>query len=180
MSSRPAAAVSTSRRRLCALLLAAGVRPLGAFAATGGNADVSLSGVWVRATVPGQPVSAAYGTVTGNRDLKLVAVASPVAKRAEVHEMKQSSGGDMMQMRAVPSVALPKGRTVLLAPGGMHVMLFEIASPLKAGAVVPLTFTFERGKGDTFAVTVQAPVRTGEARPASVPAAAPDPLADRH
>ncbi|MCU0868364.1 MAG: copper chaperone PCu(A)C [Burkholderiales bacterium] len=168
-----------AHRLLGAALVAWALSIPAARAATGGTADVSLSGVWVRATVPGQPVAAAYGSITGHRDLKLVAVSSPLAKRAEVHEM--SSGGDMMQMRAVPALVLAKGRTVLLAPGGLHVMLTGIGAPLKVGTTVPLTFTFERGRNDTFAVTVQAAVRSGDT-PAPPPAAptARDPLADRH
>lgn len=176
-------AVSPSRRRwlgAVALLAAACAHPSITLAAGAGSADVSLSGVWVRATVAGQPVAAAYGRITGNRDLKLVAVASPIAKRAEVHEM-QAGGGDMMQMRAVPSVPLPKGRTVTLAPGGLHVMLFEIAKPLAVGTTVPLVFTFERGKGDRFTQTVDAPVRTGDGAAQGGGASRPvDPVGNLH
>ncbi|MCW5624781.1 MAG: copper chaperone PCu(A)C [Burkholderiales bacterium] len=85
----------------------------GAFAA---EADVTVTRAWVRATMPGQPVAGAYLDLEAKRALKLTGVASPVATRGEVHEMKHEDG--VMKMRQVAAVDLPAGRKVQLAPGG--------------------------------------------------------------
>jgi len=92
-----------------------------------GKVDVEVSNAWVRATVPGQPVAGAYLDIRASSRLTLVGVASPVAQRAEIHEMKEEDG--MMKMRAVKAVELPAGTTVSLAPGGLHLMLFGLAGP---------------------------------------------------
>lgn len=123
---------------------------------TAGSA-VEIRDPWVRATVPGQPVAAAYAEFKASTRLALVGVSSPVAKRAEIHEMKTEGG--MMKMRALKEVPMPGGRSVTLSPGGLHVMLFDLEKPLPAGSSVPLTFTFRRKAGDTFQQTVSAQVR---------------------
>ena len=68
--------------------------------------------------------------------------------------------GGMMKMSAIDALALPAGKTVELKPGGYHVMLMDLAQPLKEGETVPLTLTFEdkAGKKQT-QVEVKAPVR---------------------
>jgi copper(I)-binding protein len=41
-------------------------------------------------------------------------------------------------------LALPVGHDVTLAPGGIHIMMMGLESPLEEGASHPLTHTFER------------------------------------
>lgn len=127
-----------------------------AMGAGSGN-DVEISNAWVRATVPGQRVAAAYLDAKATRDLKLVGVSTPAAKRGELHEMKHE--GDVMRMRQVQEIDLPAGKTVSLAPGGLHIMLFDPAKPLVEGERVSLSLRFRRPSGDTFSYTVEAPVR---------------------
>ena len=144
-------------RGLLAVLL------LGASAASAmGTAESSVEfrDLWVRATVPGQPVAAAYGAIKSGTRLALVTVTSPVARRCEIHQMKTEGG--MMRMRAVKELPMGAGKVVELAPGGLHLMLLDLDKPLTAGATVPLTFTFRRKSGDTFQQTVTAVVRDAE------------------
>jgi copper(I)-binding protein len=119
-------------------------------------AQVEVTDAWVRATVPGQPVAGAYMTLRSQRDAKVVAVQSPVAKGAEIHSM--SNEGDVMKMRKLDALALPAGQRVELTPHGNHIMLLDIVRQLKAGDSVPITLTVERGKKKT-KVRVDAPVR---------------------
>jgi len=46
-------------------------------------------------------------------------------------------------MRAVDRLEIPAGETVSLEPGGYHIMLLDLASPLEEGSTVELTLTFE-------------------------------------
>ena len=55
-------------------------------------AQVTVHEPWVRATAPGQPVAGAYLKIKSARNAALVAARSPVAARAEVHEMKMEGG----------------------------------------------------------------------------------------
>jgi periplasmic copper chaperone A len=61
-----------------------------------------------------------------------------------------------MKMRPVDSVALDPGKPVTFKPGGYHVMLTGLKSPLKAGDSLPLTFTFEHAQPITVSVQVEA------------------------
>ena len=104
-------------------------------------AQVKVDNPWARAAVPGQLSTGAFFDLTSAREATVVKVESPVAAVVEVHvsEMK----GDLMTMRAVPSVALPANKAVRFAPGGYHVMLEDLVKPLVKGDRIPLRLTFE-------------------------------------
>ena len=106
-------------------------------------ANVSVTDAWARATMPGQKVSGAYMKLQSDADARLVGASSPAVPRVEVHEMKMD--GDVMRMREVQSVDLPKGKTVSLEPGGFHIMLMNLPKPIAAGDVIPLTLVVESG-----------------------------------
>jgi copper(I)-binding protein len=120
-------------------------------------AQVAVTDAWVRGTVAGQKATGAFMHLTALSDMTLVAVASPMAKVVEIHEMKHEGG--MMKMNAVDRVTLPAGKSVELKPGGYHVMLMDLAQPLKEGEAVPLTLTFEDKAGKKQTVEVKATVR---------------------
>jgi copper(I)-binding protein len=119
-------------------------------------AQVTVTDAWVRGTVPGQKGTGAYMQLTSAADMTLIGVASPAAKVAEIHEMAQD--GNMMRMRAVAQLALPAGKAVALKPGGYHVMLMDLAHPLKEGDVVPVTLTFADKAGKKVTQEINAPV----------------------
>ncbi len=128
-------------------------------------AQVDVSGVWVRGTVPTQTASGAFMTLHAHQAAKLVGVSSPVAA-AEIHEMKME--GNTMRMRQVQSIDLPAMQNVELKPGGYHVMLMDLKTQLKKGDTVPLTLKIEQG-GKVIEQKVTAEVR--ELGAASAPAA---------
>ncbi|MEO7549376.1 MAG: copper chaperone PCu(A)C [Ramlibacter sp.] len=117
---------------------------------------VRVDGAWARASVQGQTGTGAFMALTARDNLKLVAVASPAAGVAEVHEMKVE--GDVMRMRAIDALDLPAGKTVELRPGGYHVMLLDLKAPLKKDTVIPLTLVFRDAKGAESRMELQLPV----------------------
>lgn len=125
--------------------------------AAGAAAQVRVDEPWVRATVGGQQSSGAFMTLTSSADARLLAVRTPRAGVAEIHEMALEN--NVMRMRAVDGLALPAGKAVVLRPGGFHVMLMQLKGPLNAGETVPLTLTVESADGKREQVEVQAPVR---------------------
>jgi copper(I)-binding protein len=108
-------------------------------------ADVVVKDAWVRTTVPGQKGTGAFMSITAKSDLQLVGASSAVAGVVEVHEMKMV--GDVMQMRAMPSLDLPAGKAVMLRPGGFHVMLMDLKAALPKDSTVPLTLLFKNAQG---------------------------------
>ncbi len=119
-------------------------------------AQVAVSTPWVRATVPAQKSTGAFMQLQAASDARLVGVSSPVAERAEIHEM--SMQGDTMKMQQVDAIALPAGKVVKLASGGYHIMLLGLKRQMKEGDTVPLTLLIETaGKRDS--ITVKVPVK---------------------
>ena len=98
---------------------------------------------WARASISRN--GAAYFTVAnmGKTDVKVVAVSADVAKRVELHTHIQD--GEIMRMRHVKSIPVPAGGSVVLKPGGYHVMLMGLTRKLKEGETFPLTVAFDNG-----------------------------------
>ena len=104
-------------------------------------AQVTVKEPWVRATVANQTATGAFMQIIAATDTKLVDVNSSAAGITEIHEMKLEN--NVMKMRAVDNVALPAGKTVVLKPGGYHVMLMDLKAQVKEGDTIPLTLVFE-------------------------------------
>ena len=68
----------------------------------------------------------------------------------------------MMEMRPLADgLAIPAGESVVLEPGGYHIMLIGLTGDLNAGESFTLTLTFEKA-GE---VTVEAIIVTGNDKP---------------
>lgn len=106
--------------------------------------DLELDHLWTRATPPRAVAAGGFLTITntGSATDRLVGVASPLAGIGEVHEMKVEDG--IMTMRPLEDgLAIPPGETVVLEPGGYHIMLMDLKAPLVKGEDVAVTLTFE-------------------------------------
>lgn len=127
-------------------------------AASAQTASVTAERAWIRATVQGQASTGAYLTLRASEALTLVGASTPVAGVAEVHEMKME--GDVMRMRAVEGVPIAAGQALELKPGGYHVMLMQLRTPLQPQVQVPLTLVFRTAAGATRTISVPATVLT--------------------
>lgn len=118
-------------------------------------ATIQVEQAWARPTVAGQLAGGGFVTLrnTGSKADKLIGGSTPAAKRLELHSMKLA--GDVMQMEEVGSVDLPAGQTVALKPGGLHIMLMGLQSPLKIGSSIPVTLKFEKAGEITVDMRVQ-------------------------
>jgi hypothetical protein len=123
------------------LALAAGSPALAHEITTG---TLELSDLWTRVTPPGAPTAAGYLTVTNNggEPDRLIAASTPLAEVGQIHEMAVTDG--VMTMTRVEGIEIAPGETVTLAPGGFHLMFVGMKEPLTAGAVMPVTLTFEK------------------------------------
>ena len=99
---------------------------------------------WSREMPPVAPTAAAYFVVhnNGSEDDHLVAVSTPVAGKAELHEHVLVDG--VMKMQQVQNVAVPAGGEVAFEPMGYHVMLFDLMQQARDGERFPLTLIFEK------------------------------------
>lgn len=116
---------------------------------------IGVSGVWSR---PATATGVVYVTIhnAGTTSDALIAASSPVAKAVELHETVPKGTGSMssgsmsgagstvMMMRPVKSITIPPNGTVMLKPGGYHIMLIGLHHDLKAGQAIPLELQFRK------------------------------------
>jgi copper(I)-binding protein len=118
--------------------------------------DLVIKQVWSRATPGGAKIAGGYLTIEnkGSAPDRLIGGAADIAAKVEVHEMAMNNG--VMTMRPLEKgLAIEPGKTVKLAPGGYHLMLMELKSPLKQGDKVPLTLEFEKAGKVSLSLDVQ-------------------------
>jgi copper(I)-binding protein len=140
MRTRTKSPIAAALAFAAALLLAA---PAGAHDYKIG--PLSIGHPWSRATPPGAAVGAGYLTIanTGAEPDRLVSATVAGAGRVQIHAMAEE--GSVMTMRGVTEgLEIPAGATVELAPGGYHLMLMDLARPLKEGERVAGTLRFEK------------------------------------
>ena len=103
---------------------------------------VSVTGAWARATAPGQPVGAAYLSMTAPAMDELLSITSPDAEGAMLHRSTEKDG--VAGMEDMDTLKLRPAQTIRLAPRGLHVMLMGLRHPLVAGGHVTLDLHFRR------------------------------------
>lgn len=133
------------------VLLASGLLAAPAFADS-----VKVEDPWVRATAPGQKVAGGFMKLTADADMTLVGGSSPVSKVLELHFMRMENG--VMEMREMQEIKLPKGQTVSLEPGDLHVMFIGLKHQIKPGQKVPMTLTVKDSNGKAQQLSVEAEV----------------------
>lgn len=129
--------------------------------------DLVITQAWARATPGGAKVGGGFLTIENKGTVpdKLVGVSADGAGKIEVHEMVMNEG--VMKMRPVEGgLTIDPGKTVKLAPGGLHLMMMDLKSPLKQGDKMPVTLQFEKaGKVavtlDVQGVGAQGPAASG-------------------
>jgi copper(I)-binding protein len=110
---------------------------------------------WAWASLKGARTAAAYVTIInrGADGDRLLSVNSPAARRAQIH--LHTMAANVMRHRIMKRLDVPSGQTVGFAPGGLHVMLIDLAAPLETGAKFPLVLKFERAGSVAVDVVVQ-------------------------
>ena len=106
---------------------------------------INISLPFTRATLPNAPVGGGFLTIenTGTEADRLVSVTSTVAGATQIHEMAMQ--GDVMKMRELADgIEIPAGETVILAPGGFHIMFMGLKQAFVEGETVAVTLTFEK------------------------------------
>jgi copper(I)-binding protein len=146
--------MTTHRMRLLTALLS--LTPALGFAAP----PLAVTAAWARATPPGVTTAAVYLTVTndGGAD-RLLGASSTAARQLLLHAEIEEHG--MQHMHQLDGLEVPAHGSVELAPGHMHLMLVDLAAPLKPGDTLKLTLHFEKA-GD---LTIDVPVHDGRLEP---------------
>ena len=105
---------------------------------------IHISQAWSRATAKGAATGAGYMTITnkGAAPDKVSCVSDDASALCQIHSMTMEGG--VMKMRPVEDgLEIKPGESIMLKPGGYHVMFRELKHPLEQGATVKATLKFE-------------------------------------
>lgn len=117
--------------------------------------SIQISQSWIRPAAKGTN-SAGYfsiynGTVKADT---LIGVESQDAENAEVHESYTTDKG-LAGMRPTGVLAIPSGDSLVLEPGGYHVMLMKLEKDIASGDTLELILKFSGSSP----INVSAPVK---------------------
>jgi len=122
--------------------------------------SMDVTGGWIREAPPTSRVLAAYMRISNltEADLTVTGITSPDFESAELHRTVVEEG--VARMLPVPELTIPAAGSVLLEPGGLHLMLFNPVRPLQQGNSVTLVLH----RTDGICITLSVPVlhRTGD------------------
>ena len=100
---------------------------------------------YVHATLPGARVGVVYMDLQNHSNERryLSAVETTAAANVELHTHAMTDG--VMRMRRVHEIALAPGAVTVLRPGGLHIMLIDLARPLPHGGRIRARLTYRDG-----------------------------------
>jgi periplasmic copper chaperone A len=124
------------------------------------NNKVAVIDTWARANAPGQTVGAAYMTFISAQDSTFVKAETAIANSVEIHSMKMDNG--VMKMRMLNELQLNAGKPEKLAPGGFHLMLFDLKKQLIVGENIELTLTFRDNAGKLTQQQLTVPIKEAQ------------------
>ncbi|MCF8465827.1 MAG: copper chaperone PCu(A)C [Sneathiella sp.] len=116
---------------------------------------IVVEDAWSRERPAGAIVGGAFVTIhnkEGEQD-QLVAASSPIADKVEIHTTVMQGG--VMSMLRQEELIIPAGETIVMKPGGFHVMLMGLKENLEKGKKFPLTLNFARAGEITVEVHVK-------------------------
>ena len=115
---------------------------------------IQIEDPWVRAVPPNANNSAIFLDLRNESEQlrKLVKVHSEVAERVELHTTKDEDG--MLRKQRLEEVLIPALETQSFHPGGIHIMLIGLRSPLEVGSVIELELVYADQSKETISVPV--------------------------
>jgi len=127
-----------------ALIMAAPILASVAEAASYRLGALEVGRPWSRPAAVGG-TGAGFMTLTnrGKAPDALVRVESALARQVEIH--RSTTVGGVASMQPQPTLPIPAGGTVTLAPRGYHLMFLGLTQALKPGDAIPATLTFASG-----------------------------------
>lgn len=130
---------------LLGLLLLALSAPLPSAAHDDHTATLAIETAWARETGVRTSTAAVYMTINNlsHNAITISGASSPAAERVEIHRSFSEEG--IMRMERYRLVTINGEKSFEFAPGSYHIMLFDLAKPLKKGDLFPLTLELTQG-----------------------------------
>ncbi|WP_293448170.1 copper chaperone PCu(A)C [Persephonella sp.] len=117
--------------------------------------EIIIEDPWVRAVPPTAKNTALFMVIknVGDEADILIGVKTNISKMVSIHKTVNQNG--VMKMVHVDRLPVPAGKSVVLKPGGYHIMVMGLKKDIKAGDNVKFTLIFEKS-GE---ITIKAPVK---------------------
>jgi len=117
--------------------------------------SIVIEDAWVRASeysAKAGGMTGIFAKITNNSDktITLVGGSTDAAMMVQTHEVVNG----MMQEKK-GGIEILAGQTVTLEPGGLHIMLMNLAKPIVVGDKIEYTFKFEGAEEQTFTLTAK-------------------------
>lgn len=120
-------------------------------------AEIIVTDATVRLLPPGVPNTAAYFSIQNHSDTSqiLIGASADFATKAEIHN--HILVDDMMSMQQQSEVVIQPGESVQFAPGGLHIMIFGLKTPLREGQSVEISLQTKGGESISITAKVARP-----------------------
>lgn len=114
-----------------------------------------IEDAWIRASeysAAAGGMTGVFAKITNNSDhsITLIGGSTDAAKMVQTHEVV-----DGMMQEKKGGIEIHVGQTVVLEPGGLHVMLMNLTRPIVVGDKVTFTFKFDKSAAQTFELTAK-------------------------
>lgn len=106
---------------------------------------LEVSAAWARASISSNNNSAAYMSINNPSDKQMTilgASAADIANNVELHKSFVDEKG-VSRMTSIDKIVVPANSSISLAPGGIHVMLFDLKRKLKSGDSFKIVLAIE-------------------------------------
>lgn len=105
-----------------------------------------VSGHIEMGATPDRPAVGYFRVQGGPQPVELVAVTATMAQRVEMHESVKEN--DMVTMKPITSAAVPARGELRFAPGGKHLMIWNINPAAVRAGKLPMTFIFTNNNNE--------------------------------
>jgi hypothetical protein len=121
----------------------------------GNHPELDFEGAWVRPLPTGMKMTAGFGVVRNSQQkpIEITAFSSPSFGDVSLHRTELVDG--VSKMREVPALKLAAGESIVLEPGGYHLMLMMPSAEIQPGDVVSIEMTAADGLSFRFDVPVE-------------------------
>ena len=126
-------------------LRSVGIALLLAFGSAHAAGKLTVTDAWIREAPPGTDMLAGYATLTnsGDQPIILLTVQSDAFHMASLHETIIDKG--VSKMHELHRLVIAAGQTVMLQPGGKHLMLMDPRKDIVAGERIEMMFLLDDG-----------------------------------
>lgn len=111
---------------------------------------VTVTDPWVKTAESGMTAVFGTFTTTGAAPVTVLSAETSASPRTELHEVAAGADGAMVMRPKADGFVVEPGTPHVLAPGGDHIMVMDLASPIRPGDQIEVTLSLSDGSTTRF------------------------------